>query len=133
MNIRRVCRQLSRCDSKQRYCVMRVYDDHRAKAGVVRYFDVERVPFSVDQNKSYFPHKAGGSKALIYGRPQSQFSGELFTTRAQPLLRRHRLRARRSSISSETMATRLDALRLLFCRIKKQKQISAGASFRKPA
>ena len=48
-------------------------------------FEVERVPFSVDQNKSYFLRLAGNSKALIYGRPQSQFSGELFTTLASAL------------------------------------------------
>ena len=29
-------RQLSRCDSRQRYCVMRVHNDLRAKAGVMR-------------------------------------------------------------------------------------------------
>jgi hypothetical protein len=42
MKIRRVRRELSRCDSRQRYCVMRVYDDLRAKAGVVRVTEYER-------------------------------------------------------------------------------------------
>jgi hypothetical protein len=90
-------------------------------------FEVERVPFSVDQNKSYFLRLAGNSKALIYGRPQSQFSGELFTTLAPvPFCADTGSAGAAAPISSETMATGLDAVRLLFCRIKKQKQISGS-------
>ena len=62
------------------------------------------------------------SKALIYGRPQSQFSEELFTTPGPvPFCAVTGSERAAAPSAQKTMATGLDALRLLFCRIKKNK------------
>src|SRR5215468_7411968 len=42
MKIRRACRQLSRCDSRQRYCVMRSTTITAPKPGVMRLTEYER-------------------------------------------------------------------------------------------